>query len=143
KGLLELAVKEEITGIIATPHAFHPNFTTDMDALKTQIKIIQKYIADQNMPIKIYSGQECRLTENLPDLLTEGKALTMAGSRYVLLELPSSGVPGYTIPIIQHLISRNYVPVIAHPERNQGIMEKPEKLNRLLVHGAMAQVTAG
>lgn len=143
KVLLEQAVKEQITGIIATPHAFHPNFPTDLTTLKAQLEITRNYIQQQNIPIKLYSGQECRLTEKLPDLLERGEALTMANSCYVLLELPSSGVPGYTIPIIQQLITRNYVPVIAHVERNQGIIEKPERLNRLLLHGALAQVTAG
>ena len=67
----------------------------------------------------------------------------MAGSRYVLLELPSSGIPAYTVPVIQQLITNNYIPIIAHAERNQGIIEKPERLKKLLLHGAMAQVTAG
>ncbi|TAA72868.1 tyrosine-protein phosphatase [Planococcus salinarum] len=143
KTLLEEAIAEQLTGIIATPHAFHPNFRTDLAALQKQLETTRQYITQQNLPIKLYSGQECRLTEKLPDLLDEGKALTLADSRYVLLELPSSGVPAYTVPIIQQLIARNYVPVIAHAERNQGIIEKPERLNRLLLHGAMAQVTAG
>lgn len=143
KALLEQAAAEQLTGIIATPHAYHPNFPTDLDKLKVQLEMTRNYVKEQNIPIKLYSGQECRLSEKLPDLLDDGKALTMAESRYVLLELPSSGVPGYTVPIIQQLITRNYVPVIAHVERNQGIIEKPERLNRLLLHGAMAQVTAG
>ncbi|MFD1031885.1 tyrosine-protein phosphatase [Metaplanococcus flavidus] len=141
--LLEEAVKEQLTAIIATPHAFHPNFQTDMDALNAQLEMTRNYIKEQNIPIKLYSGQECRLSDKLPNRLDEGKALTLAESRYVLLELPSSGVPVYTVPVIQQLITRHYVPIIAHVERNQGIIEKPERLNRLLLHGALAQVTAG
>ncbi|WKA54006.1 tyrosine-protein phosphatase [Planococcus shixiaomingii] len=141
--MLETAVKEQITGIIATPHAYHPNFKTDLVALNKQLDSTNKYITEQGMPIKVYSGQECRLSEKLPDLLDSGEALTLAGSQYVLLELPSSGVPAYTIQIIQQLITRNYVPIIAHPERNQGIIEKPDRLRKLLLHGALAQVTAG
>ncbi|MGI2327661.1 tyrosine-protein phosphatase [Planococcus sp. YIM B11945] len=143
KRLLEKAVNEQITGIITTPHAFHPNFTTDIPALQRQLKLTNDYIAEQNLPITLYSGQECRLTEKLPDLLATGGALTLAGSQFVLLELPSSGVPGYTVPIIQKLITAGYVPIIAHAERNQGIIEKPERLKKLLLHGALAQVTAG
>lgn len=143
KKLLEQAVKEQIAGIIATPHAHHPNFTTDLDKLNRQFKATEAYIVEANVPIKIYKGQECRLSEKLPDRLDAGEALTLAGSRYVLLELPSSGIPGYTVPIIQQLITRGYVPIIAHAERNQGIIEKPERLRKLLLHGAMAQVTAG
>lgn len=141
--LLEKAVEEQITGIIATPHAFHPNFKTDLSALEDQMKKTQAYIDEQKMPLKVYSGQECRLTEKLPSYLKEKKALTLAGSKYVLLELPSSGIPAYTVPIIQEIIKADFVPIIAHAERNQGIIEKPERLKRLLLHGALAQVTAG
>jgi len=143
KRLLEKAVEEQITGIIATPHAFHPNFNTNLAALNKQLELVTNYITEEQMPITVYSGQECRLSEKLPEKLAAKEALTLAGSRYVLLELPSSGIPAYTVPIIQQLITNNYVPIIAHAERNQGIIEKPERLKRLLLHGAMAQVTAG
>ncbi|MFD1861956.1 tyrosine-protein phosphatase [Planococcus chinensis] len=141
--LLEKAVSEQITDIIATPHGYHPNFKTDLALMQQQLKTVQDYITEQGMPLNIHAGMECRLSENLPERLAKGEALTLAGSRYVLLELPSSGIPAYTVPIIQQLISANYVPIIAHAERNQGIIEKPERLRKLLLHGALAQVTAG
>ncbi|MBD8013364.1 tyrosine-protein phosphatase [Planococcus wigleyi] len=143
KRLLEKAVDEQLTGIIATPHAFHPNFQTNLAALKKQLELVNSYIAQEQLPLTIYSGQECRLSDKLPERLAAGEALTLANSRYVLLELPSSGIPAYTVPVIQQLITKNYVPIIAHAERNQGIIEKPERLKKLLLHGAMAQVTAG
>lgn len=143
KKLLEKAVHEQISGIIATPHAFHPNFKTDIAALKEQLQLTAAYIEEENLPLKVYSGQECRLTEKLLDHLKAGEALTLAESQYVLLELPSSGVPAYTVPVIQQLVTNGYVPIIAHAERNQGIIEKPERLRKLLLHGALAQVTAG
>lgn len=143
KRLLDAAVKEQLGGIIATPHGHHPNFKTDLTALKEKFDAVKAYITEAALPIEIHKGQECRLSDKLPDRLDAGEALTLAGSRYVLLELPSSGIPAYTVPVIQQLISRNYVPIIAHAERNQGIIEKPERLRKLLLHGAMAQVTAG
>ncbi|MDN7241720.1 capsular biosynthesis protein [Planococcus sp. N028] len=143
KRMLEKAVEEQITGIIATPHAYHPQFETNLAALHHKLQAVQNWVAEQELPIQIYSGQECRLSEKLPERLKTRQALTLANSRYVLLELPSAGIPAYTINIIQQLIMDNYVPIIAHAERNQGIIEKPERLERLLLHGALAQVTAG
>lgn len=141
--LLERAVSEGITDIIATPHGFHPNFITDIGQIETQLKIVKEYIVEHQMPIDVHAGMECRLSDKLPELLLTGDALTLAGSRYVLLELPSSGVPAYAVQIIQRLILSDYVPIIAHAERNQGIIQKPERLQQLLLHGALAQVTAG
>lgn len=143
KKMLDAAVKEQISGIIATPHGHHPNFKTDLKAMADKLEMVKNYITEAQLPIEIFKGQECRLSDKLPDRLDAGEALTLAGSRYVLLELPSSGIPAYTVQVIQQLISRNYVPIIAHAERNQGIIEKPDRLRKLLLHGAMAQVTAG
>lgn len=142
-GLLLQAVEEGITGIIATPHGHHPNFPTDVPKMKLQLEATKQLVLEKNLPLEIYSGQECRLSDKLPERLASGEALPLAESRYVLLELPSNGVPAYTVQIIQELIASNYVPVIAHAERNQGIIEKPERLSKLLLHGAVAQVTAG
>lgn len=143
KRLLDKAVNEQLTGIIATPHGHHPNFKTDLAATADKLEMVTRYIEETQLPLKIYQGQECRLSDQLPSRLDAGEALTLAGSRYVLLELPSTGIPAYTVPVIQQLIGKNYVPIIAHAERNQGIIEKPERLRKLLLHGAMAQVTAG
>lgn len=142
-GLLEQAVEEGITGIIATPHGHHPNFPTDVPKMKLQLETTKQLVLKKNLPLEIYSGQECRLSDKLLERLENGDALPLAESRYVLLELPSNGVPAYTVQIIQELIARNYIPIIAHAERNQGIIEKPERLSKLLLHGAVAQVTAG
>ncbi len=142
-GLLRQAVNEGITGIIATPHGHHPNFLTDVPKMKEQLEATTALVLAHNLPLTIYSGQECRLSDKLLERLETGEALPLAESRYVLLELPSNGVPAYTIPMIQKLIAQNYVPIIAHAERNQGIIAKPERLQKLLLHGAMAQVTAG
>ncbi|MDN3451559.1 capsular biosynthesis protein [Planococcus sp. APC 3906] len=142
-GLLEQAVEEGITGIIATPHGHHPNFPTDVPKMQLQLEATRQLVLEKNLPLEIYSGQECRLSDKLPERLASGEALPLAESRYVLLELPSNGVPAYTVQIIQELIASNYIPIIAHAERNQGIIEKPERLSKLLLHGAVAQVTAG
>lgn len=143
KRLLDMAVNEQLAGIIATPHGHHPNFKTDIPALRMQLKAVKDYVKQAQLPLEIYSGQECRLSDKLPERLANGEALTLAESRYVLLELPSTGIPVYTVPVIQQLITTGYIPIIAHAERNQGIIQKPERLKKLLIHGAMAQVTAG
>ncbi|MER2091088.1 MAG: CpsB/CapC family capsule biosynthesis tyrosine phosphatase, partial [Sporosarcina sp.] len=87
--------------------------------------------------------QEVRLRDDLLDKLAAKEALTLAKSRYLLLELPSQAVPAYTVNVIQALLGEGIIPIIAHPERNRAIAEKPERLERLVRHGALAQITAG
>ncbi|MHC8514323.1 tyrosine-protein phosphatase [Sporosarcina sp. ITBMC105] len=141
--IVEAAVKEGITEMIATPHASSPQYDVPMATVIEQVAALSTILYEQGIPLAIHAGQEVRLHENLVDNLKVRKLLTLANSRYVLLELPSQTVPIYTVKVIEQLVAEGYVPIIAHPERNRAIAEKPERLQRLIRHGAFAQVTAG
>lgn len=141
--LLKQAVSEGITGIISTSHAYHPQFNVTKEIVIKQVQTLNALAKDLNLPIQVYTGQELRLKDNTASEIITDDALTLADSKYVLLELPSQEIPAYTIQIIQDLLNQNKIPIIAHPERNKAIAEKPSRLARLITHGALAQVTAG
>jgi len=141
--ILEQAVQEGITDMIATPHAYSPHFHVSRNEIEGQIELLKDVVRAASIPVKLHTGQEVRLCENLVEKLLMGDALTLANSRYLLLELPTQSVPAYTVNIIQSLLGEGYIPIIAHPERNRAIAEKPERLERLVRHGALAQITAG
>lgn len=141
--LLEIASNEGITDIIATPHAYSPQFNVPKEKVLEQLALLTKEIELRNLDIQVHAGQELRLMDILPLKIKAEEGLSLAGSRYILLELPSSGIPGYTVNIIQQLLNLDKIPIIAHPERNRAIAQKPEYLERLIRHGALAQITAG
>jgi len=141
--LLEQAVKEGITDIIATSHAFHPQFHTPFEKINKQVNALNLECTTRGIPIKIFKGQEIRVSDQTLNNLMNGEALSLANSKYVLIELPSQGIPTFTTQLIQQLLNQNKIPIIAHPERNRSIVEKPSRLAKLVQHGALAQVTAG
>ncbi|WP_342560326.1 CpsB/CapC family capsule biosynthesis tyrosine phosphatase [Psychrobacillus sp. FSL W7-1457] len=142
-GLLHQAEKEGITDIVVTPHAYHPQYNVMKDLVVEKYNNVKEELAKLDLQINLHLGQEIRIGDSIVEQIKEGKALTLANSKYVLLELPSSNVPNYTIAIIQELLSMGKVPVIAHPERNKAIAEKPSRLLKLITHGAISQITAG
>ncbi|KXH86876.1 tyrosine-protein phosphatase [Sporosarcina sp. HYO08] len=141
--LLEKAAQEGITDIISTSHAFSPHHHVQAADVQQQIRLLQNIVKEANLPIQLWPGHEVRLHEHLIDNLKNGEALPLADANYVLLELPSGSVPAYTNRMIENLLAAGYTPIIAHPERNAAIAEKPERLERLVRRGALAQVTAG
>lgn len=141
--LIEIAIDEGITDLIATPHAYSPLYDVPKEQVLEKLKLVYTEVKKRGLSINLYAGQEIRIQDFVPENLINGEALTLAGSKYVLLELPSSGIPAYTVQIIQAILSNGMVPIIAHPERNKGIAENPSRLLRLVNHGALAQVTAG
>lgn len=141
--LLQHAVKEGITDIIATSHVLHPSYEVSAETTLQQVKRLQEMAQQQGLKINIHTGHEIRIGERMPQLLQENKLLPLAGSNYILVELPSNTVPVFTKPLLLQLQELGYTPIIAHPERNKAIAENPRKLKELIQNGALAQVTAG
>ncbi|KGR73968.1 capsular biosynthesis protein [Ureibacillus sinduriensis BLB-1 = JCM 15800] len=141
--LLEQAAKEGITDVISTSHSQHPQYDADYGVVLEKITELQKELNRRQIPIVLHSGHEVRLTEKLVTAIQEGRIHLLADSKYLLLELPSSHIPNYTKKMIHALLMEGITPIIAHPERNKGVAEKPERLERLIREGALAQITAG
>lgn len=141
--IVEKAVKEGITDMIATPHAFSPHYNVPKEEIEGQIRLLTDVLQAGGYPIIVHTGQEVRLHEHVIEKIIKREAMTLAGSHYLLLELPSQSVPLYTVNVIQSMLENGVIPIIAHPERNRAIAEKPERLERLIRHGALAQVNAG
>ena len=137
------ATREGITEMIVTPHYAHPRHHVKKEKVKAQVHVLQCELGKAGLPLILHLGHEVRMTGEVLSLYRDERFYTLANSRYFLLELPSHTVPYYTIPLIRELIAEGIIPIIAHPERNKAIVEKPFLLEQLVVEGAAAQLTAG
>lgn len=141
--LLEEAVKEGITDIISTSHSNHALYDVGYHRVTDQIYQLQHELTKNHIPLTLHTGHEVRLSEKIIPLYKSKQIHTLANSQYLLLELPSNTVPAYTKHVIHALLMEGIIPIIAHPERNKGIAEKPSRLAELIHQGALAQMTAG
>ncbi|MCG7345459.1 capsular biosynthesis protein [Sporosarcina sp. ACRSL] len=141
--IVEKAAKQGIKDMIATPHAFSPHYHVPKEEIEGQIRLLTDCLQAGGYPINLHTGQEVRLHEQVLEKIIKNEAMTLAGSRYLLLELPSQSIPLYTVSAIQSMLENGVIPIIAHPERNRAIAEKPARLEQLIRHGAFAQVNAG
>ena len=141
--MLIAASNEGITEIISTSHACHPQYHVSVDVVNEQIEQLQQELNNRNISLKIHHGHEVRICDEIVELCQTKQIHKLANSNYLLLELPSSSIPHYTKHIINALVIEGITPIIAHPERNKAISEKPERLERLIREGAVAQITAG
>ncbi len=141
--MVKAAVEEGITDLIVTPHAYNPKYNVERDVIYRQINELTDIVKQLAYPLRLHTGQEIHLHEHLIENILLGEAITLAKSRYLLLEMPFYIVPAYTFQIIQTLIEHGYTPIIAHPEKNRAIAENPRILKQLIHQGALAQITAG
>lgn len=139
--LARAAAAEGITALIATPHHADGRYTNEAAAVTELTGIANERLAEADIPVRLLPGQEIRVHDGLLDAWQRGELLSLAGSRYVLLEMPSSRIPSRMEEWIYELGLMGVTAVIAHPERNAEVAKAPARLSRLVNAGAIAQIT--
>lgn len=137
------AAADGITAAIATPHQRHelwPN--ADRVDLETRFQSLRTMAPDG---LDLALGAEIRVDSELVaevDALPGGSLLPLAGSRYLLLELPPLPVGPDPRAVVHELTVAGWRPVLAHPERIRWLAEAPAMLAGFVERGALLQLTA-
>lgn len=137
--MLEEARKVGFTKIISTSHYIEEFYEFNEEYRTNLINNLKIETPD----IELFLGSEIYITDKLIKLLEEKQASTINNSRYVLFELPMHAKSAYTKEIIYRLIEKNYIPIIAHPERYSYVQENSEYVKELHAMGALFQANYG
>ncbi|MBP3953165.1 tyrosine-protein phosphatase [Bacillus suaedae] len=141
--LAKLAERDGITTIVATPHHQHPSFMNDGPSVLRAVDELNTQLKENNINIEVVPSQEIRIHGDMIEQLKVGDLLTYGqDNQYLLIEFPSNHIPHYTTKLFYDLQVNNYIPIIAHPERNKVLIEKPDILYDFVKNGALAQVTS-
>ena len=138
--LLEEAEKAGFTKIVFTSHYIEGYFTVDAE---TRQRTIAEIDNAKNVDIDLYMGNEVFLGEDLIKLLDDKKVVTLNNTKYVLFELPFNNRPINLMDIIFRLQSKNFVPILAHPERYSYFYKDPDIYEELVDKGVLLQVNFG
>ena len=112
--LAEIAAGEGIRAMVATPHFMVDLMEFNIEDIEKRAQDFMAELHRRGIQLDILPGAELYLDRHLPDILSENR-LTIAGTRYVLLELPMYELPDYTEDLIKVFLNRDMVPIIAHP----------------------------
>ena len=143
--LFKQAIADGITHMVLTPHVHPGRYENNKTNLQAPFARLQALLAEQNLDINIAVAGEVRLsaevlsmfaTKNLPFI---GK---YRGKDVMLLEFPHDGIPPGSDKLVDWLMQRDILPIIAHPERNKAIMRDINKVGPFLERGCLFQLTA-
>lgn len=140
-----LAQSSGVTHIIATPHCNIPGSFTNRwtPALAQRFQSLQQALKDRGIGLELHPGQEVFLTKQVPELLRRGELITLAGSRYLLVEFGPEETGGMALRKLQQLLAEGYTPIVAHPERYGFFTEDKSAMYRLKETGALLQINKG
>lgn len=136
--MIEEAAEHGIKRIIATPH-FHKEIFEDE---KMMGNFCQLEGLAEDFGVKLEMGYEVFFTPFIANILKEKKNLTLANSRYLLVELPFNRIPLYSFDVIYKLNLMGIVPVLAHPERNKNFIRNISFLEKFVETGCLIQMDA-
>ena len=131
-----------IVGIVFTPHFHYERITLDafVQQRKMAYRSVVAQLAERKLPLAVKLGAEVYFTTALASL--DLSKLAFAGSRYILIEFPTSIHPGGIEDTLFAVQNRGYTPILAHVERYPYVTEDPTLLYRWVSSGALAQVNA-
>lgn len=141
--LIQEAKAEGFEGIILTPHYRENYFETNIPEINIWLKVIKDNLKEKGIDIDLYLGNEIYFTENIMELLIDGKASTINNTSYVLFEMPLDMEPENLYNVIYLLKENKLIPILAHPERYKFVQKEPELINDLIDNGVLMQANYG
>lgn len=141
--MLEIASKEGITDVIATPHFHYRRGNATPNEVHLAAERLRESATRRGIPVRIHLGNELYYTQELLQAVKNGDALTMAGSNYVLLEFSSESEQRQIQNAVYEFQNEGYYPILAHPERYLAFLKDPEFVNDVTEMGAYLQCNAG
>jgi len=129
--MLKMAAKQGVTGVIATPH-YSPEYSIRSPyEIRLACKRLEEKARESIHPdFSIYPGQEILYNQEIPEKIQAGEILTLADSRYVLVEFMPWVPYSEMQRCVRTLTQEQYRPIFAHVERYEVLRGKgrPEEL---------------
>lgn len=141
--MAKMAAADGITTIICTPHQCGNYACNRGDEVRVAVEDLRSALDKAGIPLAVLAGADVRIESDLMEQIASGDVLSLADCRrHVLLELPHElYIP--LEPVHAALKSAGMVGILSHPERNQGIIDRPELVRPLVEMGILMQITAG
>lgn len=138
--MVHKAIDEGVDEMILTPHHNVPQFVSTQ--IDTQYELLKRTIEVAGLSFTIHLGNEIHVNEDSIKGLYAGDARTLAGSQYVLMELPFHHYYPFHESMLFDLQIRGYKVILAHVERYRIFRHNPEKLGEVIGKGFYGQMTS-
>jgi protein-tyrosine phosphatase len=118
--------------IITTPHIseLYPN---ELPTLLNGLEQVRKQLKREQINVEIELGAEYMINDVFEQKVLANEPLLTLPDNHILVELSHMSEPVNLFKVIQLLIDKGYVPVLAHPERyryyNNNLMQYQKLIN--------------
>lgn len=125
---------------ITTPHIFTDYYRNDAEKIKNGISALKDFFAAKGESFDISAAAEYYLDEHLIQLLQQDKEILAVADRFLLFETNLFSISPFFNNMIFEAGKRNLIPIMAHPERYDYLVNNKEILFSLREKGVLFQV---
>jgi protein-tyrosine phosphatase len=139
--MIHLAIADGIKEVAITHHILSNMDFDKQNEIISKFEELKQIIDGQNLDIKIHLG--CEIYSQVNMELFHTISTYNDNKKYFLVEFPMQGIPRFAPEKFFDVITQGFTPIIAHPERNAGVVRRPERAYELVQRGALLQMNAG
>ncbi|MCK6601403.1 MAG: hypothetical protein L6Q77_06230 [Bacteroidetes bacterium] len=137
------AVSAGVTTLVGSVHLNRRTWTAEFDrSVSRAHENLQTVLSQNNLALQVSKGYEVAIDRHLAPLGDVFHA-GLAGTSFLLVELPMMGTPLYFLDEVFELHVKKYRVIIAHPERCIDFNKKKSEFSRAAEMGAFFQLDAG
>lgn len=140
--MLKTALSEGTKGMILTPHYKPMHHNVSPEHLLDYTEELMQEAHDRGIKVQLFPGNEIYFNDNAIRDLESGRASTLAGSDYALIEFHPTDMYKTIRNALYSVRSAGFIPILAHVERYADIAKHITYVDELLDIGVYIQVNA-
>ncbi len=140
--MCEMAVADGTGTVAALAHQGDgwPDVTPEQ--IRTASRELQQRLQERAIPLRVFPSAELLVNLDFEGDFAKGRFMTIGDrGRYALIELPMNCSMDPR-PLVDFLIAREVVPILAHIERYPDLLYQEELVQQLIAMGCLIQVNA-
>jgi len=144
--LLRLAEADGVTTQVLTPHIHPIRYDNTLASIRRACERLAQEVRQAGLTIQLEFAAEIRISPEIVSLVEAEQVPWLGvwqGRRLLLVEFPYNSIPVGSLNLVEWLLRRDIVPMLAHPERIFPIQRDIGKLLPFLQAGCLTQITAG
>ncbi len=138
--LCRAMVDDGITHATTTPHLIDGVYENTSAVVQPLLLELRQRLEAAGVSLQLDAAAEIDISSRF--VSADAPDIPTLSGHGVLLEMPVSVVPHSMAQILFGVRARGYVPILAHPERNQLVQDKPDLVLEWVQAGAALQLDA-
>ncbi len=150
--MLRVAHESGTRTVVATPHLFHPSFSTPaLGEVRSLFDRLNEHLeeAAETEGLEFLSEMDLLLGgenfwgSSFVESMAAGQVMTINESSHVLVEFVPINSRGQMLQATEVILAEGLVPVLAHVERYAVVVRQPHVLEEFLARGCLTQLNTG